>query len=356
MRRDVAAVVAALAAVVGLSVVPVLVQGQGAQPKPRTPEIETSSRKAPPFRPEALNWKPTVTPWGDPDLQGEWMGSSPTPLQRPREGEHVLTDPVELARRFDEDSAAAAREGTGIGTYQAAWREYGREISYHPAFKGRTGWIVDPPDGRLPPLTPEAQKRVDERRARGRQPSATGRTNDRTSEPPPPAGPEDRSAEERCIGYHIAIEGNVSQWYRIVQTPGWVAINQYRMHDMRLVPLDNRPHKPQDVREWMGDSRGHWEGRTLVVETTNFNGKNSHQGSDANLRLVERFTRIDEDTIKYEYTVEDPTVWTRPWSVSVPLARDTDGFFEYACHEANYAMVGMLSGAREQERKAANPR
>jgi hypothetical protein len=132
-----------------------------------------------------------------------------------------------------------------------------------------------------------------------------------------------------------------------------VAINQYRMHDMRIIPLDNRPHLPSQARAWVGDSRGRWEGNTLVVDTTNFNGKTGFQGSSGNLHLIERYTRIGPDLIDYTATVEDPTVWTKPWTMRNPLRRDTEGFYEYGCHEGNHSMVGILSGARADERKAA---
>ena len=281
----------------------------------------------------ATKWTQPRTPWGDPDLQGEWTGMTPTPLERPREGQEVITDPVELARRYDLDPETTGR---GVGTYNAFWREYGRPVP------GRTELIVDPPDGRLPPMTPEAQKRTE---------AAAALRNADGSERAP-NGPEDRSARERCLNWDILIQGSVSTWYRIVQTPGYVAINQYRMHDMRLIPLDKRPHLPQDVRQWVGDSRGHWEGNTLVVDTTNFNGKTGFQGSSGNMHLVERYTRVDENTINYEATVDDPTVWTRPWTMALPLRRDTEGFFEYACHEGNHALTGILSGARAQEEAA----
>ena len=140
-----------------------------------------------------------------------------------------------------------------------------------------------------------------------------------------------------------------------MQTPGYVAVNQYRMHDMRLIPLDGHPHLPQNAREWVGDSRGHWEGNTLVVESTNFNGKSdSHgllRGAGANLHLTERYTRTGADTIDYTATIEDPTVWTKPWTIRNPLRRDNDGFYEYGCHEGNHAMTGILSGARADEKK-----
>lgn len=330
-----------MATVIVASLVPVL---GSPQVRRKAPEQVEGSRMAPPFRQEALNWKPTRTPWGDPDLQGEWTGMTPTPLERPVEGRGRITDPVELARLWDAAPDSEPGAPRGVGTYNAGWSEWGREISYHPAFRGRTEWIIDPPDGRLPAMTPEARKRAEARAARrGLDGSVAANT----------PNPEDRGVKERCVSFDLVISGTQSTWWRIVQSPGWVALQQYRMHDMRMIPLDGRPHLPQDVRSWMGDSRGRFEGQTLVVETTNFNGKNSQHGSSANMRLTERFTRIDADTIKYEATIDDPTVWTKPWTVSIPLAKDNDGFFEYACHEGNASMTGSLSGARAAEKAAA---
>ena len=168
--------------------------------------------------------------------------------------------------------------------------------------------------------------------------------------------PEERSLHERCLNWETMIDGGGNnRWYRIVQTPGWVAINSYRIHDMRLIPLDGRPHLPQDVRPWMGDSRGHWEGNTLVVDTTNYNGKNANDPAlkSKNLHLTERFTRVDVDTLNYEATVDDPAVRTKPWTILNPMVLDSSGFFEYACHEGNYSMVGILSGARAKDKARA---
>jgi hypothetical protein len=314
--------VAAVIAIVTLAMVNVRGQTQA-------PTVGHGSLTKPAAKPGP---PPPKTPWGDPDLQGEWAGMTPTPLERPDPGKVVVTDPAELDRLYDLDPEETGR---GVGTYNAFWHETGLPIP------GRDSLIVDPPNGKLPPLTPEAQKA--RAAARPRNPDADG--GDRAD------GPEDRSLHERCLNWEVMITGGGNNtWYRIVQTPGWVAINQYRIHDMRLIPLDGRPHLPQDVRPWVGDSRGHWEGKTLVVDTTNYNGKNNFRGSSKNMHLVERFTRIDADTINYEATVNDPTVWTKPWTVLNPLRRDSSGFFEYACHEGNFAMVGMLSGARAKEK------
>jgi hypothetical protein len=317
MRDRFLALTAALAAMIALGLAPLWAQAV----------------KAPSTTPGA-KWTAPRTPWGDPDLQGEWTGMTPTPLERPDEGRVVITDPVELARLYDLDPEETGR---GVGTYNAFWREYGQPVSGQPSL------IIDPPDGKLPPMTPEAQKR--------RADNAARRNADGSERPP--AGPEDRSARERCLNWDILIQGSVSTWYRIVQTPGYVAINQYRMHDMRLIPLDGRPHLPGNARAWVGDSRGRWEGDTLVVDTTNFNGKTTFQGTSANLHLIERYTRTGPDTIDYTATVNDPTVWTKPWTMRNPLRSDTEGFYEYACHEGNHALTGILSGARAEEKKAA---
>ena len=283
------------------------------------------------------------TPWGDPDLQGVWTGTTPTPLERPLDGRKVLlTDKdvdeleQELARRFEVNRGGGNDPNNLTGSYNSFWQDRGRAI------KGRSSLILDPPDGRLPPLTPEGLAMRAARAALG----VSG----------PADGPEDRSEGERCLHWERLINGGVNQHYRIVQAPGYVAMNMERLHDNRIIRLDGRPHLPQDVRQWNGDSVGHWEGATLVVDTTNFtDAKRDSVGSSKNLNLVERFTRVDENTINYEAMVDDPTTWTRPWKLALPLAREpegTVGIFEYACHEGNYGLVGILSGARAQEKAA----
>jgi hypothetical protein len=280
------------------------------------------------------------TPWGDPDLQGVWSGITPTPLERPGDGGKViLTDEEaeqleqELVRRWETSFGGGNDPVNTTGSYNAVWQDRGRAV------KGRTSLIVDPPDGKIPPLTPEALARSAAR-------SAPGRGTD---------GPEDRSTGERCLHWERLITGGVNQYYRIVQAPGYVAINTQRLHENRIIPLDGRPHLPQDVRQWNGDSVGHWEGNTLVVDTTNFSDKANYRGSGENLHVVERFTRVG-DTINYEATLDDPTTWTRPWTLGLPLTKDPEGsvgIFEYACHEGNYGMVGILAGARAEEKAAA---
>ena len=203
----------------------------------------------------------------------------------------------------------------------------------------RTSLITDPPDGKIPPLTPEAQKRQTARAA-----AARGHEFD---------GPENRSLQERCLLATNAgppmTPANYSANYQIAQGPGWVVLVNEMAHDARVIPLDGRAHLPDNVRQWMGDARGHWEGNTLVVETTNFSDKTSFRGSSDKMRLVERFTRTGADTLLYEFTVDDPATFTRPWTAKIPTTRADGVMYEFACHEGNYGMEGILSGGRTAE-------
>jgi hypothetical protein len=224
------------------------------------------------------------------------------------------------------------------GTYNAFWFDSGDYLR-------QTSLIIDPADGRIP-WTAEAVRRRAERR---RGPSLDA--------------PEQLSLADRCITRGAPkLPGGYNNNFQIVQTRDHVAIMQEMIHEARIIPLDGRPHAPSSVPLFLGDSRGRWEGDTLVIETTNFNSKvgttsfNCCGGSAENLHLVERFTMIDADNIEHRYTVEDPTAFTRPWTVSVPLRRVNDQIFEYACHEANYSMEGMLRGARAAEKRAEDSR
>ena len=297
------------------------------------------------------------TPWGDPDLQGGWGYSTLTPLERPVElsGKEVFTDEEAAefiertlyqrdADRRDEDGS---RGGIINGTQQTSdlaraynqfWFDRGTEI----VGTKRTSLIVDPPDGQLPPLTPEAQQRVADRAlivARAAY------------------GPEDRPLGERCIHQQRTgppiMPGGYNNNMRLFQVPGYVVILTEQIHEVRVIPLDGRPSLGDTIRQWKGDSRGRWEGDTLVVETVNFNGKTSFQGAGRNLHLIERFTRADANTLDYEYTIDDPQSFTRPWTVQLPMTRDEKQLFEYACHEGNYGIVGSLTGARAVDKAAA---
>jgi hypothetical protein len=293
------------------------------------------------------------TPWGDPDLQGVWSNATTTPLQRPDrwKGRDRLTkeEIAELDKATDVGTDARAERGTAAdvgGAYNRFWWERGYS-------DGRTSLIYDPPDGRIPQLTPEAQKRADEER-RLQQTNEGGRGEGEF------AGPEDLALYTRCVvrAPLPRTSTGYNNNYQVVQMPGYVAILQEQMHETRIIPLDGRPHLNSSVRQWLGDSRGRWEGDTLVVETTNFTDFEgmSFQGSTKDMKLTERFRRVDEDTIEYKFTVEDPKTWTRPWSAMIEfknLAGRGDLLFEYACHEDNYGMYGILSGARHKEKEAA---
>ena len=225
------------------------------------------------------------------------------------------------------------------GTYNSFWWEQG-------TFLKRTSLITDPPDGRLPPLTAQGQIARDARAAARRAHQADSW--------------EDRNTAERCITRGAPkLPGGYNNNFLILQSPGYVTILQEMIHEVRVIHLDGRPHLNQDVRQWMGDARGHWEGSTLVVDTTNFNEKivdNSYNccpGAGASLHVVERFSRVNAGTLDYQYTVDDPTTWTRPWTAVVPMRKAEGPIYEYACHEGNYGMSGILRGARAQEETAA---
>jgi hypothetical protein len=294
-------------------------------------------------------WIPPRTPDGQPDLQGIWTNSTITPLERPRElaGKEFFTEPeaAELEKRILERVSTDRRDGGAEvdvnRSYNELWRERGNLLR-------RTSLIIDPPDGRLPPLTPEGQKRAD------------ARAEDRRRRGPDPADSWlDRNLAERCITRGAPkLPGGYNNNFQIQQTPGYITILQEMIHEVRIIPLDGRPHIDQNIRLWMGDSRGHWEGDTLIVDTTNFNDKiisnsfNCCPGSGSSLHVVERFTRVGADRIDYQYTVDDPATYTRPWTASVPMTKTQGPLFEYACHEGNYAMVGILAGARAKEKEA----
>jgi hypothetical protein len=286
---------------------------------------------------------PRHTPWGDPDLQGLWTNATITPFERPAElsGKPVLSEQeaAEYEKRTnqarDADSRAGGTEADLGRAYNQFWYDRGTKV----VADRRTSLVLDPPDGRVPSLTPEAQHRADARAAARKR--------------SPADGPEDRSLAERCILWPTAgppmLPSGYNNNYQILQTPGYVVILIEMIHDVRMIPLDGRPHAPQEVRQWMGDSRGRWDGNTLVVTTTNFTGQTNFRGSSEKLRLVERFTRSDADTINYEFTVEDPSSFTKPWTAMIPMTKTDGPIYEYACHEGNYGMTNLLSGARAEE-------
>ncbi len=302
----------------------------------------------------AVKSAPVRTPDGQPDLQGIWTFKTITPLERPRglEGKQVLTD-AEVAtfeeeqnRRQNRDLIDPAKGGAnyppgGVVPYNEFWYDRGNSVIKTK----RSSLVTDPPDGRRPPMTPAAQQREDARVAAGRE-EQFGR--------PLADGPEDRDIADRCITNGLPrFPGAYNNQLQIVQTAGYVAIEIEMHHHVRIIPLDGRPHAAQGLQQWLGDSRGRWEGQTLVVETRNFNNKGD---LSEKTRLVERFTRTDPGTISYEVTVEDPETWTRPWTASFPLTQLEDEvpqIYEYACHEGNYSIANVLRGARAQEAPAA---
>ena len=283
-----------------------------------------------------------------PDLQGNWTNASLTPLERPEAmaGKSVLSEKEAAAweeRTKDQnnrDRRDADPEVDVARAYNELFFDQGSHLS---RFAGsiRTSLITDPPDGKIPPYTADAGKRLDAARMEARR--------------HPADGPENRSLAERCIFWATAgpplLPGPYNNNYQIVQTPDYVMIMSEMIHEVRVIPLDGRKHMPSDVRLWTGDSTGHWDGDTLVVDTTNFTGKTRFRGSDEKLHVVERFRRADANTILYRFTVDDPTTFSKPWTAEVAMTKAEGPIYEYACHEGNYALKDILAGARADDKK-----
>ncbi len=306
--------------------------------------------------PAAKSYTAPRTPDGHPDLQGVWTNGTLTPLQRPAElAAKEFFTPEEAAayekRALDQGDADKVEGPRGAADLaRRAYNQAFNDRGTHIVNSHRTSLVVDPADGRIPALTAEAQKVYDQ--------------TDHNFNNLPANDPEDRLLTERCILFGATgppmLPEPYNNNYQILQSPGLVSILSEMNHDIRVVPTDGSAHVPAAVREWKGDPRGHWEGDTLVVDSTNFKFNNvSRFGvayltgmSDQNLHVVERFTRIGPGTIRYRATVDDPTIYTKPWTVELFLNRRTEPIYEYACHEGNYGMVGILSGARAKERAA----
>ena len=310
------------------------------------------------------------TAWGDPDLQGIWNNATITPLQRPDSlGDKAFLTAEEVAemeqRAAERHSQANAPSevrteplpaGGNVGAYNSFWNEQGTAVVQ----TGRTSLISDPTNGRLPPLTPEAEARIAS--------PAYHRLGDVRDGRVPADGPEEMGLSERCLWYrgigHISPTGYNNN-YQYFQAPDYLVILQEHIHDVRYIFLDGRPHLPSSIRQFAGDSRGHWDGDTLVVETTNvreafirrWNLPQHSMGrgdlSDQ-VTLVERFTRTGPDTLDYQFTVNDPGTWTQSWSGALPMARSDGPVHEFACHEGNYGMYNMLAGSRADERAASS--
>src|ERR1051326_756516 len=305
-------------------------------------------------------WTPPRTPDGQPDIQGVWTNNTVTPLQRPKElGAKEFYSEAELAeiqkqqrdrlhRDYDEGEGQAKTNHTGIpgnppDDVHYDFAQFGLDrLQSTVAWSRRTSLIVGP-EGTIPPLTPEARKKLAERAAREK-----GHELDSV---------EHRPLESRCIARAAVGPPLLPTGYnsnlQIVQGPGYVAIEAEEIHDVRIIPLDGRPHLPKSIRQWYGDSVGRWEGNTLVIDTTNFTELTPFFGAQ-NLHVVERISRTDEDTMLYQFTVEDPGYWTKPWSGEVLIKKMKGQLYEYACHEANYPLENTLRGARVAEAEAAS--
>jgi len=275
---------------------------------------------------------------GHPDLQGTWDFAQLTPFERPgafagkssitdEEAEEFAQQRIETGNKDNRGGGAAADVERA---YNDFWWDFGKRIAK------QTSLVVDPPDGRVPPLTPEAQKRAADRRGKY-------------------DNPEERPLAERCVlGFNSGrpmIPSAYNNNMQLVQTHDHVVVLNEMIHSARIIPLDGRPHAPAGIRSLTGDSVGHWEGDTLVVDTTNFSQEAGFRGASTRMHLVERFTRLDKDTLRYEFTVDDPATWTAKWSASIPMTRTDELIYEYACHESNYGLEGVLKGARFEDQQ-----
>ena len=277
------------------------------------------------------------TPDGRPDLQGTWDFAQLTPFERPGDfaGKETVTDEEaeEFAQKRIETTHKDRRDGGAAvdveRAYNDFWWDFGKRIAK------QTSLVVDPPDGRVPPVTPAAQERAAQRRGHF-------------------DNPEERPLAERCIlGFNSGppmVPSAYNNNVQLVQTRDHVVIVNEMIHSARIVPLNGRPHAPKEIRSLTGDSVGRWDGDTLVVDTTNFSLEAGFRGASRDLHVIERFTRADADTLRYEFTVDDPATWTSKWGASIPMTKTDELMYEYACHEANYALAGVLKGARYQEK------
>lgn len=308
----------------------------------------------------ASGWTAPRTVDGHPDLQGVWANNNATPLQRPEIlGDREQLTPEELAslqsragELFAQDSgdaafgdsvfAAALAEAKDFTSRDSGTGNYNHFWLVERDWDTRTSLITSPPSGRLPVTTTEGQARVDDRSARR---GIHARWTD------------DRSLGERCVSFGAPRLGaGYNSYYQIFQSDTHVVLLMEMAHDARIIPLDGGAHIDSDIRQWLGNSRGHWEGETLVVETKNYSPKSYFMGAGENLEITERFTRVAPDVLQYEVSVNDPTTWAAPWTAMIPLRQSEDPVFEYACHEGNIGMEGILSGARALEKAEAEAR
>jgi hypothetical protein len=315
---------------------------------------QTTKPATPAAKPAAAAKATTLkTPWGAPNLEGIWDFRTVTPMERPPElaNKPFFTEKEaqEYARKMVEERNADKRKDTKVrgivnGTaetedvalaYNDFWWDRGTKV----IGTRRTSLIIDPPDGRFPPMTDAAKTRMAEDQAKAQRPAE---------------GPEDRSIGERCImGFNSGppmVPGGYNQNVQIVQHPNYVVLLNEMVHNARIIPLDGKPRS--NLPQWIGEPVAHWEGDTLVIESRHFHKNTSLRGSGPNMRLTERFKRVDADNLLYTFTVDDPSTWTKPWTAEVPMVKSEGQIYEYACHEGNYGMSGILNGARAVEQKA----
>ena len=325
--------------------------------------------------PSAKAWKVPRTPDGKPDLQGVWGNNAVTPMTRPTQWKDKtsLTDAevqdlrATAARYVDQGKDAIFGDFVQL-VLDAKNKGKFNQLSYDPTtgnynqfwmsdreWDNRTSLITDPPDGQFPPLTADGKARQAEFLKLLAQIMPAGQENGPAGKAD---GPEDRPLSERCISYGAPWTApGYDSYFQIVQSPQAVVIQQELIHDARVVPMSGLPHLPQSVRQLHGDSKGHWDGDTLVVETTNYlSGFQAgfQIGSSPNVRLTERYTRVSQDYVNWEITVDDAATWTRPWTFMIRLKRANAQLYEYACHEGNHAMIGILAGARALEASAGH--
>jgi len=305
------------------------------------------------------DWTVPRTADGHPDLQGVWTNNSATPMERPAalEGKDQLTDEelaVFQARAAELHANEQAGNLLGPLLFQQVledpnFREFDAGTGNYNSFwlverelDNRTSLIIDPPNGRVPPVTDAAR----ERRRNQPRPAGGGRADSH----------ERRSYLDRCISYGVPnLLAGYNSYFQIFQSADHVVILQELIHDARVVPLDGSPHLDAAVRQLHGDSRGHWDGDTLVVETTNYSSRGAYRGATEGVRVIERFTRVAPNIVEYVVTFDDPDTWAQPWTLMIPLKGSEEAIFEYACHEGNYAIAGILSGARAEEAAADQP-
>jgi hypothetical protein len=330
--------VAALLILIALVSLPLTVFGQARPPQPR-----------------ATKWEPPRTPWGQPDLQGIWNNVTATPLQRPAEFKDRAFLTKEEAAEFAARAAQREADGESRPTAQQTPGQrtgYASSIWFettHSLSENRTSLLVDQEDGRLPPLTPEGQKIAQELA--------------QAAKVRPADDPEDRGAYERCISRGLPgamMPGFYNHNYQIIQTRDYVVISVEMIHDARIVPLDGRSAARPGLNQWLGNSRGRFEGNTLVVETTGFRRIDQRNvalfGTSERGRVIERFTPTGPETMDYQITIDDPAIYTRSWTASIPMSRTEGPLYEYACHEGNYGLRGVMAGHRkEEEEKAGAP-